>query len=147
MQTCTDLKKSTAYYLLDKLAKNGYVAESTEQRGNRPVRRVYTITSSGEAYFQTLLRNNLGTHSPVQFVDMVGLAFLDAVPDTEAVPLLQQRRASLAKALAGAKMAPPHPGSFQYIIDHQIAHLQAEIEWLDGVIAALTLTAGESHSS
>ncbi len=137
MQACTDLKKSTAYYLLDKLAKKGYVSETEEQSGNRPMRRVYGITASGEAYFQELLRNNLAHHAPAQFTDTVGLAFLDAIPTEEAIPLLKKRRQLLADELASAEKAPPHPGAFQYIINHQVAHLRAEVSWLEAVITQL----------
>ncbi len=137
MQACTDIKKSTAYYLLDKLAKNGFVDETKEQSGNRPVRTVYKITPNGEQHFQALLRENLKSHTPTQFTDIVGLAFLDAIPNEEAIPLLKQRQQYLVDELTKAEAAPLHPGSFQYIISHQIAHLSAEISWLESVIAAL----------
>ena len=115
MQACTDLKKSTAYYLLDKLAKKGYVNETQVQSGNRPIRRVYKITDSGEVHFQELLRTNLANHTQTQFTDIVGLAFLDAIPDDEAIPLLKQRHQILSEELGNAEKAPVHPGSFQYI--------------------------------
>ena len=41
MHFCIDLKKPTAYYILDKLAQQKYVAVEREQAGNRPPRRSY----------------------------------------------------------------------------------------------------------
>lgn len=140
MQTCVELKKPTAYYLLDKLAKGGYIAETVEQSGNRPARRVYRLTKSGISYFDHLLRDNLSRYSPTQFADLVGLAFLDNLKAAEAIPLLQQRRKTMAAMLAEAESAPSHPGSFQYLVDHQVAHLRAELGWLDRVIDELNQT-------
>ncbi|NKQ37836.1 MAG: PadR family transcriptional regulator [Chloroflexi bacterium] len=137
MQTCVDLKKSTAYYLLDKLAQKGYVSQSVEQSGNRPPRHVYHITPVGEARFQELLRENLASHVPVKFGDLVGLAFLDDIPAEEAIPLLQKRQEALARSLETAVTVPPHPGSLQLVIQHQTIHLETEIAWLDSVINSL----------
>lgn len=137
MQTCVDLKKSTAYYLLDKMAKAGYVDMTETQSGNRPPRRVYHITAAGEAYFQTLLRDNLSAYHPAQFGGVVGLVFLDEIAAEEARPLLQQRRSSLAETLQKIRNVPAHPGSMQYVITHQIMHLESELNWLDQLIADL----------
>lgn len=137
MHTCVELKKPTAYYLLDKLANGGYIAETIEQNGNRPIRRVFKLTQSGEAYFQQLLRENLSRYTPNHFADLVGLAFVDNISLNEAIPLLRQRRQIMADSLVEAESAPAHHGAFQYLIDHQVAHLRAELGWLDGVIAQL----------
>lgn len=137
MQVCVDLKKPTAYYLLDKLAQAGYVTQSEEREGNRPPRRVYALTEAGEQYFQELLAQNLASYLPARFPGTVGLAFLDALEVGDAAALLQQRRHTLTEHLTHAQAAPPHIGSLQLVLEHQIAHLQAELVWLDGVIARL----------
>ena len=80
MQTCVDLKKSTAYYLLEKMAKEGYVTRTEEREGNRPPRRVYHLTPAGEARFLDLLRQNLATYLPAKFPGDTGLTFLDNLP-------------------------------------------------------------------
>jgi DNA-binding PadR family transcriptional regulator len=137
MQTCVDLKKPTAYYLLGKLAEAGYVDESSEHSGNRPPRKVYRITEAGEAHFQTLLRDNLAAYTPARFADLVGIAFLDEIGAGEAAMLLQARRQLLLAELARLQIVPTHPGSLQLLIAHQTLHLQSEINWLDSVLAGL----------
>ncbi|MCA9992374.1 MAG: PadR family transcriptional regulator [Pseudomonadales bacterium] len=137
MQTCVDLKKSTAYYLLDKLAQAGLVDQTEEREGNRPVRRVYHLTPAGEAMYQQLLRENLSGYQPARFAGNVGLTFLDDLPAGEAIYHLQQRRTQLAAALSQAQQAPRHKGSLQLIIEHQIMHLQAELTWLDSLVSRL----------
>lgn len=139
LDTCVELKKSTAYYLLDKLADEGLIGESGEQVGNRPQRRVYHLTAEGEARFQELLRLNLASYIPARFGGMVGLAFLDDIGSQEARDLLRERRQKLAQALAEAQNVPMHHGSQQLVIDHQVAHLTAELAWLDALIEEIDI--------
>jgi DNA-binding PadR family transcriptional regulator len=137
LATCTDLKKPTAYYLLNKLAQVGLVTEEVSQEGNRPPRRVYHLTPQGEAGFQQLLRDSLSSFTPAYFPGDIGLAFLDAMPPEEALTLLRLRRASIEQALAEAMIVPDHAGSIQIAIERRRHYLRAEMEWLDQVITRL----------
>ena len=89
LAACTDLKKATAYFLLDKMFAAGWVAYEEDQEGKRPPRRVYQITPDGEAGFQRLLRENLATYKPAYFASDIGLGFLDALQPEEALILLR----------------------------------------------------------
>ncbi len=134
MASCVELKKPTAYYLLDKMAESGWITETETQEGNRPPRRVYQLTTEGEAVFQRLLRENLSSHYPARFTGDIGLTFLDTLPPDEAKTLLMQRRAVLADEVVTAQAIPNHPGSSQLVIEHRLRHLQTELAWLDEVI-------------
>ena len=134
---CTDLKKPTAYYLLDQMAKDGWISAETEQEGNRPPRRVYRLTEAGEAAFQRLLRENLATYSPVNFPGDIGLGFLDWLTPAESRPLLEAQKAQALARLAEIKSIPVHAGSLGLIFSHQIHHLQAEVLWLEQILENL----------
>ncbi|HBX67984.1 MAG TPA: PadR family transcriptional regulator [Chloroflexi bacterium] len=131
---CLDVKKPTAYYLLNKMHEDGWIAVEEQQEGNRPVRRIYSLTPEGEQAYQNLLRENLGSYAPVQFDSDIGLAFMDSLPESERNLLLAQRRAQLAQKLTEIEAVPEHPGNFQWMIEHQIRHLRAELAWLDEII-------------
>lgn len=137
LAACTDLKKSTAYYLLDKMGSAGWVAFELAQEGNRPPRRVYRLTPAGEAAFQSLLRANLSSYTPMRFAGDISLAFIDALPLQERLELLRRRRDLLQAELDAVAGAPTHTGGIQLILDHQRHHLTAETRWLDEVIAAV----------
>lgn len=137
MSACIDLKKPTAYYLLNRMAQDGWIEERQEQEGNRPPRKVYRLTQEGEAVFQRLLRENLAAYHAPGFADDVGLAFLDAVKPSEAQALLKQRHAAIGSVLVAAEQAPRHQGSLQWMIEHQIYHLKAELAWVEGLLALL----------
>ena len=135
--TSIRLKKPTAYDLLKKMAGDGWVTHSEEREGNRPPRRVYAITQEGEAAFQAMLRESLADYKPAQFYSDISIGFLDEIPAQEALPLLHKRRAIIEDLLKAVSEHQNHPGSFQFVIDHQIRHLSTELDWLDGVIRHL----------
>lgn len=89
--TPISLKKSNAYKLLNDMEKDGWVAHTQEQEGNRPQRRVYSVTKDGEAAFYRLLRENLSSSPSPEFPGVVGLDFLYLFPTEEAVALLENR--------------------------------------------------------
>lgn len=137
LAACTDLKKPTAYFLLNKMAQQGWVTEEEVREGNRPPRRVYRLTPAGEAAFQELLHHNLSSHTPVYFDDDIGLVALEALLPQEARTLLEQRRGALAAALETAQAAPPHGGSLQWIVQHRIHHLASELAWTEELLEKL----------
>lgn len=135
LSTCTDLKKATAYALLEKMAGQGWISEQEVRDGKRPPRRVYSITPDGEAQFQHLLRINLSTYEPAKFSEDIGLAFADALPPAEVLTLLDQRRTHLVAELDAARTIPEHSGTFQFVVQHRLAHLECERAWLEQVRA------------
>ena len=128
------LKKATAYDLLKKMTGKGWIASREEQEGNRPPRKVYSMTPQGKDAFEDMLRESLAEYRPAQFMNDVSLAFLDVLSAEEAVTLLQRRREKIETLLQSVLSSEQHPGSMQLAIEHQIHHLTAEQEWLDDVI-------------
>lgn len=138
LSSCTNLTKSTAYYLLKQMADDGWIIEEQSQEGNRPPRKIYRLTPLGENAYQHLLRETLSAHTPQYFSGDTGLAFLDTIPRQEGLELLQKRRAALAAALAEIEATPTHPGGFQWAIQHQASFLAHELDWLDQLIRSLS---------
>jgi DNA-binding PadR family transcriptional regulator len=131
------LTRPTAYRLLGKMARDGWITCREEREGNRPPRRIYAITAKGEAAFQRLLRESLGSYRPAELRSDVSLAFLDQLPIEEALPLLGNRRAAIEGRLQSVRASDRHHGSFHLVIDHQAHHLAEELAWLEQVIARL----------
>lgn len=133
-----NLKKATAYHLLNQMTDEGWITYRQEQEGNRPPRRVYAIAPEGEAAFQRILRESLADYRPTEFRSDIALAFLDLLPAEEVVSLLQKRRAAIDKLLQPIhEFGEQHTGGLQLMLEHQVHHLTAELEWLDEVIARI----------
>jgi DNA-binding PadR family transcriptional regulator len=132
-----DLKRPTTYFLLEKMAAAGWVYYEQEQAGRRPLRLVYQLTPAGEEMFQTLLRQNLSSYTPQSFPNDVGIAFLSALPSEEAITLLRQREAAVEHSYAALIKAPLHPEQAQWVVEHQVRSLKAELEWVKEIIQRL----------
>ncbi|MCS6906919.1 MAG: helix-turn-helix transcriptional regulator [Anaerolineales bacterium] len=137
LAVCTDLKKASAYFLLNKMEKEGYIQAVEQRVGNRPPRKVYRLTASGEQLFEQLLVENLAQYTPPVFSDDIGIAFLDQLPAERALALLRKRFQTMQLRLRELENIPPHPGATALLIQHQIHHLQSEIAWLGKLIASL----------
>ncbi|MGM9923903.1 MAG: PadR family transcriptional regulator [Bacillus sp. (in: firmicutes)] len=135
----TDMKKPTAYATLDKLSKKGYIEVRTEQEGNRPPRKVYSINESGKRYFYELLIHNLSSAEKVHYHGDLGLMFMDYLPMTQAVDALHQRLEQTGHLLAGIKKMPRHnkAKTVNLAINHKIAMLEAEMAFLQSTIEEL----------
>jgi len=129
-----DIKKSTVYYTLEKLAKDGYVEHETEREGKRPERRVYQITEKGKSYFLQLLRDNLGEFTRNYFNDDIGIAFMDQLSVPEVRNLLEKKRGMTESTLKQFKEVPNHGGNWHYVISHNIAHLEADLAWIESIL-------------
>ncbi len=132
----TDMKKPTAYALLDRLEQIGDIAVRIEQEGNRPSRKVYTITDQGEEHFMELLRQNLAEASPRVLVGDAGFMFLDVLPLTEVVGLLRQRLASIAAQIVELELVPSHgpQSGVDLAIEHQLMLMRTDVAWLRSVV-------------
>ncbi|KEO81235.1 PadR family transcriptional regulator [Tumebacillus flagellatus] len=132
----TDMKKATAYSLLERLAKNEMITVRTEQEGNRPPRKVYTITKRGVEEFHRLLQESLSTAESYQFRGDIGLMFLDHLPREQVAELLQQRLEQVKQRLEILERAPKH-GFGQGVdlaMEHHAFMLRSEHEWLHSIV-------------
>lgn len=107
--------RGNAYQLLEKLERDGFITSAETKKGRRPVRRVYRITAAGEEAFDNMLRDRLARFTPTQHPDGVSLNFLDSLPWSEVLPLLEARLEGLADHRAELDMLyqdvrADHPG-------------------------------------
>ena len=137
MNLCSDLKKPTVYYELERLEKDGHVKHEVERVGKRPERRVYEITEYGRAYFFDLLRTHLSNFTRTYYGDDIGIAFMDQLPVAEARKLLAEKREKIEIILQQFLELPEHTGNWRYVIRHNIVHLEADLAWLNDVLREL----------
>ncbi len=135
----TSMKKPTAYALLDRLADAGYISDHREQAGSRPQRKVYSITTTGQALFYELLRQNLADASKATDEGDIGLMMVNYLDRESAIACLRERMQRLDALLQESSMVPPHGGtlSVDLALDHLQAIRRADREWLAGTIARL----------
>jgi DNA-binding PadR family transcriptional regulator len=137
----TDMKKPTAYALLDRLEQSGAIISRLEQEGNRPPRKVYTIAEQGERLFRSLLSETLAAAEPYVIAGDVGLMFLDALPLPEALVLLERRLQAVREQIAEIDRVPVHKMGIgiDLAIEHQAVLLRADETWLVRLIQRLSI--------
>ena len=135
----TDMKKATGYAVLDRLGRDGYVSVESDQVGNRPPRKVYSITPAGEARFLELVRANLKTADRIAFAGDIGLMFLDELPLSEVLECLKQRLEELRQRVSLYEQAPPHGHvlGVDLALNHVLHLLRADRDWLEHTIETL----------
>jgi len=88
----TNVTLTSIYYTLEKLAKKGYLQCKKGRSGQRPEKRVYSLTPKGEMFLNKLLiRNFLYLERPFFNLDLV-LYFLDRLPSQKQIKKLIDKR-------------------------------------------------------
>jgi DNA-binding PadR family transcriptional regulator len=144
----TDMKKPTAYAILERLSQSGYIAVHTEQEGNRPPRKVYAITPAGEQVYFELLHHFLADPERQPASGGIALMFLDDLPANEQVALARQRVDRLEALISSYEAAPKHEYGVgvDLAIDQQVHLLRAEREWLLTTLLPALLTQTQQPS-
>ena len=138
--TPISLRKSNAYKLLNDMEADGWVIHVEEQEGNRPPRRVYSVTKDGEDVFYQLLRENLSSHPTPEFPGVVGLDFLYLLPNEEATALLTSRLEVVRDKFEEIDQVDPKIRQSHLATAYLHKFYANEIEWLTEIIQRLEST-------
>ena len=136
----SDLKKPTAYRLLERLYQRGLVERSVERQGRRPERLVYRLTPAGRVRFERLLREQLASANRAADPGNVALLFCDRLAPGERAALLRRRRSAVAELrdqAAAFRQAHAAGTPAWLVLEHELAHLEAELRWLDATLNEL----------
>jgi DNA-binding PadR family transcriptional regulator len=132
------LSKPNAYKLLKTMEADDWVTSHEEREGNRPIRRVYSVTPDGEAAFQQLLRESLVAYPISEFPSVVALNFLHELSPQEAVALLQQRRQKVEDHFHELDAVPEEIREHHLSHEYLYRHYTTELEWLAEIIERLS---------
>lgn len=136
--TPISITKSNAYKLLNDMEKDGWVTHILEQEGNRPQRRVYSVTETGEKAFYRLLRENLSTYEAPEFPSVVSLDFLHMLPVEEAISLLEERQKLVREKFQQLDDISLEIRQSHLAIDYLHRHYVKEIKWINDTVNRLS---------
>lgn len=133
--TSVRLTKPTAYRLLKQMAEDGLIDSHDERVGNRPIRRVFTITPEGERVFQESLRQCLADYALPDYEGIICISFLNEISREEAIPLLEKRVQFISEMLEQIEVQAAHQNDrINLVIEHHRRHLQLDLDWLQEVM-------------
>ncbi|MCR2822866.1 PadR family transcriptional regulator [Lederbergia panacisoli] len=135
----SNMKKATAYSLLDKLSKEGLIDVSVEYDGNRPPRKVYSINESGRKQFYHLLEINLSAAENIFYEGDIGFMFLDQLPLDKSIEFLQKKHEMLREIYNTITHLSIHECSSGVTIamNHKKRMLEAELSFITETIQQL----------
>ena len=134
MSLYTNLKKSTTYFVLAQLEKDGYVSHEIEREGKRPERRVYEITEKGKTHFFKLLRECISSYTPTHSSDNIGVAFMGKLEASEVKKLLKTKKQKIQSELKKFSGLQGHGGHLKYVINHSLTYLNADLKWVNSIL-------------
>ena len=138
-----ELSEKHVYYILRNLERDGLVVSERQRAGNRPVRKVFSITPTGRAAFAEMMAaESLIESVPYSEFDVVFgmLAYTDVLTDAEKTAVLERRRdflrglASTAQEAGAAAIRDDMLGLPRLVLDKVARVTLAELGWLDGVL-------------
>jgi len=145
-----DFSRAGLYKTLDKLEKAGYIAKTLEQNGNRPPKKVYTITTSGSTALSDFLENgfNFEFHSKYDF-DAYLVTAVAASPEADKLSqTVRKRRDAVQNHLRVLKEEwPEDKNEYPFIVfalyRRRMESLETEFKWLNWFEDVLKSVSGD----
>lgn len=128
----------TVYQNVKKLAEKGYLSTEKIKIGNMPEKVIYTMTDSGNVYFDELMVRFSKTPSPIYFDFNAFLINLDLVDKDSAIVMLKNLRQYFQNSYANLKKDreavkdPPKGG--KAIMEQYDRLFNSMIEWSNDLI-------------
>jgi len=135
------LELKSIYYPLEILEKKGLIGKRSAKSGRRPERRVYYLTDKGSERFSELLSKSFLNFKRPQFSLDLSLYFLGYIEPRIAKRRLKARMQILKKLSQGLSemllTLKKKPSSLVYMLEHNLHMLEAELEFLTGLVKRL----------
>jgi len=138
MRDWTELGFSSIYYLLKKLEQQGLIESALEVAARGPARKVYHITSEGQAAFQTAALAVLSEPQQVCSPFILGLSNLMALPPAQILAALEHYQQALNERLAHVRQRKIQAGMLPPLVmpvfDYSLAMIESELQWIGAFI-------------
>lgn len=148
-----ELSEKHVYYILNKFEGQGLVDITERDGGDRPSRKVYSLTSAGVSEFERLMHSDsLVTAVPYSDFDVVFglLAYTDRLSADEKTDILLRRAEHLRSRIAeageatGRAIIEGETGLPLRVFTKVARIAEAELTWLEEIIADVTRDGWES---
>ncbi|MDR0267629.1 MAG: PadR family transcriptional regulator [Paenibacillus sp.] len=146
MDVWTNILSGSIYYALNKMESDGLIAATAEERTGARIRKIYSITTEGEQFFQKMIRETLtiAPHTPKSDFSL-GLLWIDSIPAAEAITLLEENLRQVESSLNQWQLGKQIKGEYGLSLiavasfDHAIAQLEQDITYLKQIISLVQL--------
>jgi DNA-binding PadR family transcriptional regulator len=138
MRDWTELAFSSIYYVLKRLEDRELIEVQIGQKSGKRSRKVYTATPSGRDLHQLMTLEFLGQAENLYPALLLGMANWPAVSTGKALDTLAQRKTIVEGILEDLRgKSHSQPVFVEVMFDYSIAHLEAELGWIDTALDKL----------
>lgn len=151
MQAWIRLGRTSIYYALGRMEKLGLVTKHSERHGGKPERTVYSITDEGRRAFVAGLEAALASGERPQDDFDIALYFSDTLDAPKTEEHVSRRLTELTGqithllGLVGDK-GIADDSELVLVLEHRLAVLRADVEFLTGYVALLASGSGTRQS-
>ena len=145
-----EFSRAGLYKTLDKLEKTGFVKKTLEQSGGRPLKKVYSITMSGEKALADFLENGFEfNYQNKNNFDAYMVTAVAASPDAEKLAETVRKRLDAVKKqiVELSDDWPEDKDSYPFIVyalyKRRMESLQSEFDWLTWLEGDLKTLSGD----
>jgi len=144
MREWTEIGFSSIYYILNKLDAEDLLSSEKRIEGDRPARKIYTLTDAGKRAYRDAVRTRLTAPRPRTDDFDLGLANLLALERSEVLQAFRSYQSTLQERLAHVNAKYELDGGnnldlpAQELFHHSIALLSAELDWIKHAIERLS---------
>ncbi|WP_298820284.1 PadR family transcriptional regulator [Chloroflexus sp.] len=134
------LKQSHLYALLDRLEAEGYLSHHFESQGNRPWRKVLSVTAQGETVFIAWLTTPVFHGRDIRLEFLAKLYFARREGSALTAQLLERQIDSCRQWLRDTHTrmtSLPADSVEQMVLSYRFGQLQATLAWLESCRQAL----------
>ena len=132
-----ELKISQVYAYLNKLEDLGFLRSERLQERDYPARRLYTITSAGEAAFQTWMCSPVTTTRDLRQLFMLKLYFKDEVSPGTIQKLISDQMLLCRRWLENLERERNNVSGWkQKVFAYRVELVRASLKWLEGLQAS-----------
>lgn len=145
IQEYLTISPATIYRSLAKMEDAGLLKSRIERKGRYPASRLYSITASGRKHYRALVRQTATFgRSSHTLVPLIGLSSF--VPQAQRAKLAQawvedaiKVKVELEQRVADRRVGVTYGKPFAewLLLDHEIARLQCDIDWLNKYVKLL----------
>jgi PadR family transcriptional regulator AphA len=140
------LKQSQLYALLVRLEEAGYISTTTEARGNRPPRKVMTLTPTGRAAFERWQLTPVAHGREFRLEFLAKLYFASQDGATTVASLIERQRVACQAWLVDLNaQAETLQASNRYdwlVLQFRVNQITAILAWLETCAETLATVAG-----
>ena len=141
MREWTEIGFSSIYYLLNKLADQGWILARMEPSTQGPDRKVFSLSTAGLAALKEALTTRLAAPAPHTGDFDLALVFQNLLPPAEVTACLTRHQQRLEESLLrvqnrwGAQAAQGLPAHVHALFDHSLHEIQSELDWVTHYLA------------